>query len=126
MLARVDSLDWRAYAGLISICLALVWFVRSNLRALVRYRTQLDGRKPSRLARVAWALSVFSAWTGPLVVVGAVASIALGLVERRRIAAGRAVRRGSLPAQMAISNGVVLLVGTAALTGFLYASWHTS
>lgn len=103
---------------------AVLWIITANLAALARHRAGLDGRRASLAARVAWLLSILSAWTGPLVVVGAVVAIGLGLREQRRVERGQATRRSRLPAEMAVKNGVVLLVSGVVVAALIWLGWR--
>lgn len=103
---------------------ALVWIVSANLAALARHRASLGGKRASTASRVAWALSVVAVWCGPLVVVAAAVAIGLGTRERRRVERGEATRRSRLPAEMAVKNGVVLLVASALVVGLVFVTWR--
>lgn len=103
--------------------LAVLWIITANLAALARHRAGLDGRKASLPARFAWLLSVLAAWTGPLVVVGALVAIALGVREQRRVKAGEATRRSRLPAEMAVKNGIVLLAAAVVVALLIWLGW---
>ena len=87
-----------------------------NLGALRRSRQLLDGRPPSTLRRVAWLISLFAAWTGPLMGGFWVVAVALGFFARR----GEANPRTRLASRMAIENGAIGAVAITALVGLLY------
>ena len=65
----------------------------------------MAGGRPGRpLAKVAWATSVFGAWTGPLVVVFSLFAIVLGVLAGR---GEKPTPRTRLYKTIAIENGVV-------------------
>ncbi len=108
----------------VTAALAVLWILTANLAALARHRSGLDGRRASLTSRFAWTLSVLAAWTGPLVVIGALVAIGLGVRERRRVERGQATRRSRLPAEMAVRNGVVLLVAGVVVAALIWLGWR--
>lgn len=104
---------------------AVLWLVSANLAALSRYRVGLSSKKPSAASLAAWALSLVAVWAGPLVVVGALVAIALGTREKGRVERGEVARRSKLPAEMAVKNGVVLLVASVLVAGLVFLGWRS-
>lgn len=104
--------------------LAVLWIITANLAALARHRSGLDGRKASLPSRVAWLLSLLGAWTGPLVVVAALAAVVIGVREKRRVERGEIPRRSRLPAEMAVKNGVVLLLAGVVVAALIWLGWR--
>ncbi len=118
------ELPWPLLLAFVLAGAVVVWLVSANLAALARYRGALGGHPPSLGARGAWALSVVAVLSGPLVVAFAATAIALGLREKRRVAQGTSTRRSRLPAEMAVKNGMVVLVGAFLLSALVWLAWQ--
>jgi hypothetical protein len=118
------ELSWPLLLAFLVAGVVVVWLVSANLAALARYRGALGGHPPSLSARVAWTLSVVAVLSGPLVVAFAALALVLGQRERRRVEQGTSTRRSRLPAEMALKNGAVVLVGTALLSALVWLAWR--
>lgn len=106
-------------APLVAVC-GVVWLVLDNARAFARYRASLLPGRASGLSRFAWLLSLFCAWTGPLVLPLSLLALGLGAWSLRRVLRGEASARSELPARMAVRNGSLLFGVGAGLIALLW------
>lgn len=119
------ELPWPLLAAFGVAGVVVVWLASANVAALARHRGALGGRPPSFAARSAWALSVVAVLSGPLVIALAAVAFGVGLREKRRVQQGKSSRRSRLPAEMAVKNGAVLVVGALLLFFFVWLAWRT-
>jgi len=107
------------FAALI-LALTLVWLFARNRAALLAYKTTLDGRPAMPSAKCAWAISVFSPWTGPAIPFVLFFALVLTLRARKyilnqKVAPHHSAARSKISLKASVENMAVVFLATALL-----------
>lgn len=106
--------------------LTLVWLYARNRNALIRYRAALDGRPATFGSKCAWALSLFAPFTGPVIPLTVLISLALALrarshLKHQKVAPHQSKARTQLALERTFENALVVSVAAILLVVALLA-----